>query len=166
MPRNTLAAVELDSHPATRSISYVKRPLRAGRALAPLETENMSQARRGAKAAIADQTDSLGVPALAFGPFLVFPNQRLLLEGDRPLDLGSRALDLLVAFIERPGELLSKYELMARIWPGTFVGEGNLKVQVAALRRALRDGKEGNRYISTVPGRGYWFVAPVHNLLA
>src|ERR1700719_148600 len=50
---------------------------------------------------------------------------------------------------------------MARVWHGTLVDESNLKVQVAALRRALRDGEKDNRYIFTVPGRGYWFVAPV-----
>jgi DNA-binding winged helix-turn-helix (wHTH) protein len=98
---------------------------------------------------------------MSFGPFHVVPNQRLLLEGDRPVRLGSRALDILVALVERTGELVSKGELMARVWPDTFIEEGNLKVQVAALRRTLRDGEDGNRYISTVAGRGYWFVAPV-----
>jgi DNA-binding winged helix-turn-helix (wHTH) protein len=98
---------------------------------------------------------------MAFGPFHVLPNQRLLLEQDRPLHLGSRALDILVALVERAGELVSKGELMARVWPDTFVDEGNLKVQIAALRRALHDGQDGHRYISTVSGRGYWFVAPV-----
>jgi DNA-binding winged helix-turn-helix (wHTH) protein len=98
---------------------------------------------------------------MSFGPFHVLPYQRLLLEGDRPLRLGSRALDILVALVERAGDLVSKGELMARVWPDIFVEEGNLKVQVAALRRTLRDGEKGNRYISTVPGRGYWFVAPV-----
>ena len=66
-----------------------------------------------------------------------------------------------VALVERPGELVSKSELMARVWPNTFVEEGNLKVQVAGLRRALGDGRGSNRYLATVPGRGYRFVAPV-----
>jgi DNA-binding winged helix-turn-helix (wHTH) protein len=101
------------------------------------------------------------MPAVSFGLFRILPSQRLLLEGDRPLRLGSRALDILVALVDRAGELVSKGELMARVWPDTFVEEGNLKVQVAALRRTLRDGEDGNRYISTVTGRGYWFVAPV-----
>jgi DNA-binding winged helix-turn-helix (wHTH) protein len=166
MPRNNSAAVEPDFPTVTRSVSYVNAPLRPKRAPAPLETEIMSQAGHCGQAVINDQTDSLGIPALAFGPFLVFPNQRLLLEGDRPLELGSRTLDLLVAFIERPGELLRKSVLMARVWPSTFVDEANLRIQIAALRRALRDGQEGNRYISTVVGRGYWFVALVHNLRA
>jgi DNA-binding winged helix-turn-helix (wHTH) protein len=108
-----------------------------------------------------DQNDALAAQAVSFGPFHVIPNQRLLLDAGQPIPIGSRALDILVALIERAGELVSKGELMARIWPDTFVEEGNLKVQVAGLRRALRDGEGGNRYISTVPGRGYWFVAPV-----
>jgi DNA-binding winged helix-turn-helix (wHTH) protein len=109
----------------------------------------------------AERRIALPVAAMSFGRFEVLPRQRLLLEGGRPLALGSRAFEILVALVERAGELVSKSELMDRVWPNTFVEEGNLKVQVAALRRALRDGKEGNRYISNVAGRGYWFVAPV-----
>jgi DNA-binding winged helix-turn-helix (wHTH) protein len=109
----------------------------------------------------ADLTAALAVPTMSFGPFHVLPKQRLLLEGDRPVRLGSRALDILVALVERAGELVSKSELMARVWPGIVVEDSNLKVQIAALRHALRDGEKGGRYISTVAGRGYWFVAPV-----
>jgi DNA-binding winged helix-turn-helix (wHTH) protein len=101
------------------------------------------------------------VTAMSFGPFHILPSQRLLLEGDQPLRLGSRAFDILVALVERAGELVSKDELRNLVWPGTFVEDGNLKVQVSALRRTLRDGEDGNRYITTVAGRGYWFVAPV-----
>ena len=108
-----------------------------------------------------DGSIALAVPVMSFGSFHVLPCQRLLLEGDRPLCVGSRALDILVALVERAGNLVSKAELMTRVWPDTFVDEGNIKVQVAALRRALRDGEGGNRYISTVAGRGYWFVTPV-----
>src|SRR5208283_798145 len=96
--------------------------------------------------------------AVSFGPFRLFPAQRLLLEGDKPVRLGSRALDILIALIERPGELLGRDELMARVWPNTHVDEGNLKFQVSALRRTLGGG---NRYLVNVPGRGYSFVAPV-----
>jgi predicted ATPase/DNA-binding winged helix-turn-helix (wHTH) protein len=99
--------------------------------------------------------------AAEFGPFRLLPAQRLLLQGDEPLHLGSRALEILITLIERPGELVRKDELMARVWPNTFVEEGNLKVQVAGLRRALGDGRGSNRYLVTIPGRGYRFVAPV-----
>src|SRR5476649_1219810 len=98
---------------------------------------------------------------ISFGPFRLLASQRLLLEGDRPVRLGSRAFDILVALLERPGEVVDKEQLIARAWPQTFVEEANLKIQVSALRRALGDGQRGNRYVLTVPGRGYNFVAPV-----
>src|SRR5271169_2563961 len=99
--------------------------------------------------------------AISFGPFRLVPTQRLLLEDDNPVRVGSRALDLLAALVERPGELVEKDELLARVWRGTFVEEGNLKFQVGALRRALGDGRGGRRYIATSAGQGYRFVAPV-----
>ena len=99
--------------------------------------------------------------AISFGPFLLLPEERLLLEGDRPVRLGSRAFDILVFMIERAGAVVGKDELIARAWPQTFVEEANLKIQVNALRRALGDGQGGNRYIVTVVGRGYNFVAPI-----
>ena len=98
---------------------------------------------------------------ISFGPFRLLPTRRLLLEGNEPVHLGSRALDLLIALVERPGEVVGKSELIARVWPHAFVVEGNLKLHIAALRRALADGQAGNRYISTVSGRGYCFVAPI-----
>lgn len=98
---------------------------------------------------------------ITFGPFRLFPARQLLLDGDTPVHLGSRACEILITLAERAGQLLSNQELMRRVWPNTFVEEGNLRVHVAALRRALRDGQAGNRYITNVPGRGYSFVAPV-----
>ena len=97
----------------------------------------------------------------SFGPFRFFPARQLLLEGETPVRLGSRALELLAALVERPGELVSKDELTRRVWPNTVVEESNLKVNVAALRRALGEGQPGRRYIATVSGRGYRFAAPV-----
>ena len=99
--------------------------------------------------------------AIAFGPFRVFLMQRLLTKSDKPIQIGSRAFDILVALLERPGELVSKEELIARVWPSTFVEQANLAVQIGGLRRALGDGRQGNRYILNIPGRGYRFVAPV-----
>src|SRR5258706_14010563 len=97
----------------------------------------------------------------SFGPFRLLAAERLLLEGDAPVRLGGRAFDILAALVERAGEVVGKEELIARVWPQTFVEESNLKLQVSALRRALGDGHAGNRFIVTVPGRGYNFVAPV-----
>src|SRR5882762_4586062 len=107
-----------------------------------------------------------GLPSMngrttSFGPFRLLAAQRLLLEGDKPVRLGSRAFDILAALVEHAGEVVGKDELMARAWPQTFVEEANLKIQVSALRRALGDGQGGNRYVVTVPGRGYNFVSPV-----
>jgi predicted ATPase len=75
--------------------------------------------------------------------------------------VGGRALEILAALVERPGELITKRELMARAWPNVVVEEGNLKVNIAALRRALGEGQPGARFVATVSGRGYRFVAPV-----
>jgi predicted ATPase/DNA-binding winged helix-turn-helix (wHTH) protein len=99
--------------------------------------------------------------AVSFGPFRLLTAQRRLLEGDEPIRLGRPALDILTALIERAGEVVSKQELIARTWPQTFVAEANLKIQISGLRRRLGDGQGGHRYIATVPGRGYSFVAPV-----
>ena len=99
--------------------------------------------------------------AISFGPFRLLAGQQLLLDGDKPVRLGSRAFDILATMVERAGEVVGKEELIARAWPQTFVEESNLKIQVSALRRALGDGQNGNRYVVTVPGRGYNFVAPV-----
>jgi DNA-binding winged helix-turn-helix (wHTH) protein len=100
--------------------------------------------------------------AMLFGAFRLLPAKRLLLHADKPVPLGSRALDILIALAERPGELVSKDELMARAWPDTFVEPSNLKVHIFALRRALGDGHDGNRFLINIPGRGYQFVATVN----
>jgi predicted ATPase/DNA-binding winged helix-turn-helix (wHTH) protein len=78
--------------------------------------------------------------------------------------LGSRALDLLIALVERAGEVVEKEELINYVWPNTFVDEANLRVHVAALRRALGDGQGDTRYIVCSAGRGYSFVAPIQRM--
>ena len=96
-----------------------------------------------------------------FGSFHLIPAQRMLLDDGKPLRLGSRALDILITLIEGAGETIHKDLLIARAWPDTVVDEGALRVHVAALRKALGDGRAGRRYIANNPGRGYTFVAPV-----
>ena len=96
-----------------------------------------------------------------FGPFRLIPGQRLLFDEGKPLRLGSRALEILVALVERAGETIRKDQLIARIWPDTVVEENALRVHVAALRKVLGDGRAGNRFIANIPSRGYSFVAPV-----
>src|SRR5215471_17100208 len=96
---------------------------------------------------------------ISFGPFRLLSKEFLLLEGANPVPLGSRALQILIVLVERPGELVRKQELIARVWPNVFVEPGNLTVHVYALRRILRDGLDGNRFIINVRGQGYRFVA-------
>jgi DNA-binding winged helix-turn-helix (wHTH) protein len=100
-------------------------------------------------------------PPVRFGQFQLAPARRQLLESGRPVKLGARAFDILALLVERAGELVSKEELMARAWPTAVVEEINLRVHVAALRRALGDGQAGNRFIVNAAGRGYLFVAPL-----
>ncbi len=101
--------------------------------------------------------------SFAFGPFTLVPDRQLLVEDEEPVHLGGRALDILAALVERPGELISKRDLITRAWPDTFVDEGNLKVNIAALRKALGEAAGASQYIATVTGRGYRFVAPVRS---
>ena len=97
----------------------------------------------------------------AFGDFVLVPKERLLLQGGEPIALTAKAFDLLVALVRRAGQLVTKDELFEEVWPGTFVQETNLTVNISAVRKALEDGRDGNWMIQTVPGRGYRFVAPV-----
>jgi DNA-binding winged helix-turn-helix (wHTH) protein len=113
------------------------------------------------EADVADRAILSGNDGFSFGPFRLFPARLLLLEADKPVRLGSRALDILIVLVERRGEVISKEDLIARVWPNTFVEEANLRVHMAALRRVLGDDQVGNRFIATVPGRGYRFVSPV-----
>ncbi|WP_165186062.1 winged helix-turn-helix domain-containing protein [Caulobacter soli] len=96
-----------------------------------------------------------------FGPFTLQPERQLLLRDDKPIRIGGRALDLLTALVERPGEVLSKKDLVSRAWPNLYIEECNLKVNIAALRRLLGETHAARQYIATVTGRGYRFIAPV-----
>src|SRR5258708_2680841 len=96
-----------------------------------------------------------------FGPFKLFVTERLLRKGDEALPIGGRALHRSTALVERAGEVIGHKQLIARVWPGVTVEEANLRVHIAALRKALGDGLNGARYISNVAGRGYCFVAAV-----
>lgn len=96
-----------------------------------------------------------------FGPFQLLPVQQLLLNGSETVRIGKRSIAILTALIERAGELVTKKELLAIAWPRRVVEDGNLKVAVASLRRALGESRTGDRYVENVPGRGYRFVAPV-----
>ncbi|HEV2675398.1 MAG TPA: winged helix-turn-helix domain-containing protein [Aliidongia sp.] len=98
---------------------------------------------------------------VSFGPFSLVASERLLTKDGAPLELGARTLDTLIALVSRPNEVVGKRELMAEVWPDVTVEEGSLRFHIASLRQALGDGKDGARYITTLAGRGYCFVAPV-----
>ncbi len=98
---------------------------------------------------------------LSFGPFKLIASERLLTRDGVPVELGGRALDILLVLISTPNEVVSKKELMSRVWPDVSVEEGSLRFHMTGLRKALGDGKDGARYITTIAGRGYCFVAPI-----
>jgi predicted ATPase/DNA-binding winged helix-turn-helix (wHTH) protein len=98
---------------------------------------------------------------VSFGPFELVASERLLTKDGLPVELGARALDILIALLSQPNEIISKKDLLAQGWPDVTVEESSLRVHVAGLRKALGDGKGGARYITTLAGRGYCFVAPV-----
>ncbi len=90
--------------------------------------------------------------------------RRLLLRGQEPVQLPAKALDTLLVLIQRRGEVVTKDELMKAVWPDAFVEEGNLSQSIHVLRRALGESVDDHRYIVTVPGRGYRFVAEVREI--
>src|SRR5215813_15579181 len=96
-----------------------------------------------------------------FGGFELFPVRRLLSRDGRTVKLGSRALDLLVTLVERAGRVVTKDELMSRVWPDVVVEDTNIRVTVYNLRRVLGDDGLDDRYIVYVARRGYVFVAPL-----
>src|SRR5467141_1916867 len=98
---------------------------------------------------------------ICFGPFRLSTTERLLEKGGDPVQLGSRALDILFALVERPAEVVSKKELIAKVWPDLVVDEGSLRFHISALRKALGQERSGTRYVTNVSGRGYCFVAPI-----
>lgn len=98
---------------------------------------------------------------ISFGPFALTPGERTIVRDGVPVELGGRSLDILIALTARANEVVSKRELFAQVWPDSIVEEGSLRFQIASLRKTLGDGVDGARYISTVAGRGYCFVAPV-----
>jgi predicted ATPase/DNA-binding winged helix-turn-helix (wHTH) protein len=100
-------------------------------------------------------------PAIIFGPFRLLPNSRLLERDGSPVHIGGRALDILIALAEHPGEVLDKRDLLKRVWADLNVDEGSLRFHITALRKALGDGSEGARYIVNIPGRGYCLAASV-----
>jgi DNA-binding winged helix-turn-helix (wHTH) protein len=99
--------------------------------------------------------------AFSFGSFRMIPHARPVERDGSQMSLGSRAFDLLCVLVSRPGEVVSKGKLMAKVRPDLRGEESSLRFHVAQLQRALGDGQGDERYVTNVPGRGYCFVAPV-----
>jgi len=99
--------------------------------------------------------------AVRCGRFVVLPARKLVLNGDTPLRLGARAVDILLALISRPGQLVSKAELIATAWPESVVCEANLRVQVSSLRKALGSRENDQTIVESVPRQGYRISLPV-----
>jgi DNA-binding response OmpR family regulator len=89
---------------------------------------------------------------VTFGPFRLSAAERLIERSGEPLQLGGRAMDILIALVERAGEVVSQRELINRVWSNVTGDDGNLRFHVGALRRALGDGRDGARYVVNVPG--------------
>src|SRR6185437_2444508 len=100
----------------------------------------------------------------SFGLFDLDPNQHQLTREGVPVPVGNRALDILCVLASAKGEIVSKDELMTKVWPGLVVEENNIEVHVSALRKVLDEGKGGQTHLVTVPGRGYRLVGlrPLH----
>ena len=122
----------------------------------PIQRDNSSVTRDWSNPVAAEAT-------LAFGRFRVLLRRRQLVADDVPIELGTRALDLLVVLLEANGSLVSKDEFFSRVWPGVAVSEANLKVQIAALRKALGEDRD---FIRTEFGRGYRFTAAIRSIVA
>ena len=100
-----------------------------------------------------------------FDVFRVDAGRHLLLRDGQSVNLAPRAFNMLLALIRRRGEVLAKDELMRQLWPDTVVEENNLTVIISALRKALGENPQQHRYIVTIPGRGYSFVAEVREIV-
>jgi predicted ATPase/DNA-binding winged helix-turn-helix (wHTH) protein len=107
------------------------------------------------------QIGSPGAIRLRFGPFELNVAERSLKKADQVIPLGGRAYDILIALLEKPGEVVAKAELIAKAWPDVTVEEGSLRVHLSALRKALGDGQFGDKYFANIQGRGYSFIAPI-----
>jgi len=105
--------------------------------------------------------DTPPAAALAFGPYVLHPARHSLLRDGRPVRLGGRPFDLLATLASRSGEVLSVEALKRTVWPGLFIEDGNIRVQISALRKVLGVRPDGGEYIANVSGRGYSFVGEV-----
>jgi DNA-binding winged helix-turn-helix (wHTH) protein/TolB-like protein/Flp pilus assembly protein TadD len=100
-----------------------------------------------------------------FDSFRLDPVRRVLLRDGEPVALKPKAFETLLALVERHGEVVEKHDLITRVWPDSFVEESNLTQHISLVRKALGESPQERRYIGTIPGRGYQFVAAVQELM-
>jgi DNA-binding winged helix-turn-helix (wHTH) protein/TolB-like protein len=105
--------------------------------------------------------NAAGTEVIRFGPFALDEARRRLTRNGQPVALSGKPFDVLVALVEGRGGVVSRAELLERVWPGVIVEEANLTQAISVLRKALGEESGSSEYITTVPGRGYRFVAPV-----
>lgn len=97
----------------------------------------------------------------SFGSFLLDPAEKALWHDGQPLSLPAKAFDMLCLLVENNGRLIDKQDLLARIWPDSFVQEGSLAVNISLLRKLLGEGRNGSRFIETIAKHGYRFLADI-----
>ncbi len=134
------------------------RPDRIHRPRSPKPRGNEANRQNGQPLPQPAPINGAGVAAFLFGRFCLVLHRRELLADGLPVPIGNRALDVLIVLIEARGELVTKDELLSRVWPTTTVEENNLQFQISALRKALGRDRD---LIKTVPGRGYRFIADI-----
>jgi DNA-binding winged helix-turn-helix (wHTH) protein len=143
----------------------LKRPVSLYPLSYPFEWRELMEAVKAEPSDASSRVTGRSSPAAAdttleFGRFRVLLRQRQLLADGAPVELGTRAFDLLLVLLEADGLLVTKDEIARRVWPATVVSEANLKVQVCALRRALGEDRD---FIRTDFGRGYRFIAAIRS---
>ena len=100
-----------------------------------------------------------------FDDFRIDTAKRLLLKNQQPVTLTAKVFDTLLILVQNRGRVLGKEEMIKMLWPDSFVEEGNLTVNISMLRKALEENRKDHRYIVTIPGRGYKFIAEVREEL-
>jgi len=113
---------------------------------------------------VAEDSQDAQDAVLAFGPFRLLPQQRMLLRDGVRVKIPGRAWDILLALVGRPGDVVRKGALLQRLWPDGNAKEATLRVHVAILRKVLENGHDRRCYIENVTGLGYRFIMPVRHL--
>lgn len=116
-----------------------------------MKSHSRSTARNGART----------TEPISFGPFELYVSERRLEKSGSAIPLAGHAIDILILLVEQAGKVVAKTELLAKVWPDGKSDERNLRVHVAAIRKTLDDGASNARYVTTVSGQGYCFVARI-----